>query len=189
MGGGNVRTFQFGFKSDISNEHFIKTFVCVSAYLKHNSLNISQSKKCFEQKSCRRIKDPFMLATLSMGTVAFKTVMLSSHNSRIFWLMLPDIVFDPCLSAPLFYTIYKGSWKKCIILYIFSCLSCHWFLAIICFPGLKGSVRFSDNTPIVIPPVVKKKKVVPRKDVCKYHEKYTFFHAVACQVSGTIFIP
>lgn len=188
MGGGNVRTFWFGFKSDINTEHFIKTYVCFSAYLKHNSLNISQSRKCFEQKSYRWIKDPFMVTTLSMGTVALKTVVLSSHNSRIFWLMLPDIIFGPSLSATLFYTIYRGSWKKCIILYIFSCSSCHWFLAIICFPGLRGSVRFLDNTPIVIPPVTKTKKVVPKKDACKYHEKYTFFHAVACQVSGTIFV-
>ena len=84
MGGGNVRTFQFGFKSDISNEHFIKTYVCFSAYVKHNSLSISQSRKCFEQKSCRLIKDPFVLTTISMGAVALKTVVLSSHNSRIF---------------------------------------------------------------------------------------------------------
>uniref|UniRef100_A0A1B6GPP2 Ubiquitin-like protease family profile domain-containing protein n=2 Tax=Cuerna arida TaxID=1464854 RepID=A0A1B6GPP2_9HEMI len=27
----------------------------------------------------------------------------------------------------------------------------HWFLAIICFPGLTGPVRFSDNTPIDLP--------------------------------------
>jgi len=78
--------------------------------------------------------------------------------------------------------------NKCMILYIFSCSSCHWFLAIICFPGLKGSVRFSDNTPVVVPPVTKTKKVVPRKDACKYHEKYIFLHAVACQASGTIFV-
>jgi Ulp1 family protease len=40
---------------------------------------------------------------------------------------------------------------------------CHWFLAIICFPGLKGSVPFSENTPNVIPPVTKKNKSVARK--------------------------
>ncbi|XP_054260206.1 uncharacterized protein LOC128984862 [Macrosteles quadrilineatus] len=33
----------------------------------------------------------------------------------------------------------------------------HWFLAIVCFPGLTGRVRFDDNTPID-PPNKKKKK-------------------------------
>uniref|UniRef100_A0A1B6JN05 Ubiquitin-like protease family profile domain-containing protein n=1 Tax=Homalodisca liturata TaxID=320908 RepID=A0A1B6JN05_9HEMI len=33
----------------------------------------------------------------------------------------------------------------------------HWFLAIICFPGLTGPVRFSDNTPIDLPGRKKKK--------------------------------
>ncbi|KAJ9576151.1 hypothetical protein L9F63_006973, partial [Diploptera punctata] len=42
---------------------------------------------------------------------------------------------------------------------------CHWFLAIICFPGLKGSVRFADNTPVVIPNVknLKNAKSLQRK--------------------------
>jgi hypothetical protein len=115
--------------------------------------------------------------------------MVSSHKWSIF---LADItryyIGGPCLSAILFYTILRII-EKCIILYIFSCSSCHWFLAIICFPGLNGSVRFSDNTPIVIPPVTKTKKVVSRKDACKYHEKYKCLHAVACQVSCTVFLP
>jgi len=33
----------------------------------------------------------------------------------------------------------------------------HWFLAIVCFPGLTGPVRFSDNTPIDLPGRKKKK--------------------------------
>ncbi|PSN57920.1 hypothetical protein C0J52_00233 [Blattella germanica] len=41
---------------------------------------------------------------------------------------------------------------------------CHWFLAIICFPGLKGSVRFSDNTPVVVQNVKKVKKALPKKN-------------------------
>ncbi|PNF29866.1 hypothetical protein B7P43_G09538 [Cryptotermes secundus] len=47
---------------------------------------------------------------------------------------------------------------------------CHWFLAIICFPGLKGSVRFSDDTPIVVPPVTKTKKVVQKKNAAAVEE-------------------
>jgi hypothetical protein len=52
----------------------------------------------------------------------------------------------------------------------FSCSSCHWFLAIICFPGLKGSVRFSDNTPVVVPPVTKSKKMALKKNAGKYQK-------------------
>ncbi|XP_021936900.1 uncharacterized protein LOC110838211 isoform X2 [Zootermopsis nevadensis] len=47
---------------------------------------------------------------------------------------------------------------------------CHWFLAIICFPGLRGSVRFSDNTPIVVPSIKKIKKVVPKKNTATIEE-------------------
>ncbi|XP_075233482.1 uncharacterized protein LOC142331448 isoform X2 [Lycorma delicatula] len=36
--------------------------------------------------------------------------------------------------------------------------NCHWFLAIICFPGLTGPVRFSDNTPITLPTPAPKRK-------------------------------
>lgn len=53
-------------------------------------------------------------------------------------------------------------WNDCIcgcnlIYSIFSCSS-HWFLAIICFPGLTGPVRFSDNTPVEREEVPKPKK-------------------------------
>lgn len=33
---------------------------------------------------------------------------------------------------------------------LFLFFSSHWFLAIICFPGLQGPVRFSDNSPVVL---------------------------------------
>ncbi|XP_066991207.2 uncharacterized protein [Anabrus simplex] len=38
---------------------------------------------------------------------------------------------------------------------------CHWFLAIICFPGMIGCVRMSDNAPVVEP--AKKTKMSPKK--------------------------
>jgi len=56
-----------------------------------------------------------MLATLSMGTVAFKTVVLSSRNSRIFWLILPDIVFGPCFLPHCFTQFIRVHEKKYII--------------------------------------------------------------------------
>lgn len=34
---------------------------------------------------------------------------------------------------------------------LFLLYSCHWFLAIICFPGQDGCLRISDNTPIDLP--------------------------------------
>ena len=33
---------------------------------------------------------------------------------------------------------------------IFSLFSAHWFLAIICFPGLSGPVRISDGQPVPV---------------------------------------
>lgn len=41
---------------------------------------------------------------------------------------------------------------------ILDCCSSHWFLAIICFPGLSGPVRFSDNTP------VEPEEILPKKN-------------------------
>lgn len=39
---------------------------------------------------------------------------------------------------------------------------CHWFLAIICFPGLTGCVRMSDNTPVKELPKPRRKTVTQK---------------------------
>lgn len=41
----------------------------------------------------------------------------------------------------------------------------HWFLAIICFPALKGPVTFEGGTPVKPAPLPKKKNTVERKSV------------------------
>lgn len=53
----------------------------------------------------------------------------------------------------------------------------HWFLAIICFPSLKGPVTIDSNQPVKAAPIVKKKVPVDRKD------------SVALQIGNTTITP
>lgn len=53
----------------------------------------------------------------------------------------------------------------------------HWFLAIICFPSLKGAVTIDSNQPVKPMPVVKKKPPAERKE------------SVAMQIGNTTITP
>lgn len=43
----------------------------------------------------------------------------------------------------------------------------HWFLAIVCFPGLPGPVSFKDGTPIKLHPHKRLLKETPSKSIHK----------------------
>lgn len=67
--------------------------------------------------------------------------------------MNSELTFLSC-----YFLIYVITFFFNYIIFSVFLFSSHWFLAIICFPGLTGPVKFSDNTP------VEPEEVVPKKN-------------------------
>lgn len=53
------------------------------------------------------------------------------------------------------------------------CCSAHWFLAIICFPGLKGCVRMCDGLPVTFQPKATQRRPKVAKPTAKEAERTT----------------